>query len=1046
MAQLTLSFLGHFQVTLAGKPITNFESDRVRVLLAYLATEADRPHRREQVASLLWPDQPEQTARSNLRHVLRKLHQALGKSDPDSPWLLTTRQTIQFNPTSNHKLDVTLFTSLLAICESHAHASLFECQDCIERLSRAAALYGGNFLAGLSLAGSEGLEEWVLVRQERFHRQALETMYQLANYYEAADDYEAAQQFAWRQVELEMWREEAHQQLMRILARSGQRSAALAQYESCCQILAEELGLDPSAETVALHERIRSGQIGEGRMKEQANGRVVGQPPPHPSPASSLQPWQHPPLPDCHIRRPELEQTILNKLQAQQILILVGLGGAGKSTLATWLAHEVAGSWVEGVIWVDDCQLDQGGFDIFEAQSRIARTFQVELQGHSLAERAGELRSLLRDKSYLLVLDDVWDSQDLEHLRVHNHHSFLLITTRNATVIHAFGTLSPIQVNGFSPTEGRDLFKIELEEWVDSANLDELLARVGHLPLALVLVRALIQDGYTLSELLAHFRGELPDLSILDIDDHQTRSKSLTSCFDLSFNHVPSTEMQQRFVQLGYFNGTFQMEAVAAVWGIPPKEARRSLLQLVRLALVIREGRHYRLHPLLRDYARQKLMTTWPDLAHITCRRHAAFYIRQVLYHPQVLKGVTDPAPNLDEAWADIVAGVKWAARQVPDLVTCAALLAHTERPALLAALGPALVEAIRVDLSTVTDRSRQALLYELLGDLYLLRRDLEPALACFEEAGDLWLAVENGLACGRVKLRQAGIYLLQQAPSQAAEVARQAQICLARSLPLTAAELTAAQQLFYWFNMVYIALVRWEPLPQGDVAGLAELAGQTGDELLKAKGLHIYRLWCTETEVDRPAEVQDLGRELSGQVVSLLHAAGETEMADREAMWTEYRLTGRCSPEAATRFAQRISRKTPQMSQSQIQLIENEGIRWWLQTDEAERLAWLSRMLPRYLEASDSREPPLEPESQAWQRVRDIIGLSGTLWKTSRRFTLEDYLPPAQHFLNIPEWRVFSGQKILPIVDQSGEQFIKDCLAALETTLASSELYSARS
>ncbi|GEM_PF-4922558 len=61
-----------------------------------------------------------------------------------------------------------------------------------------------------------------------------------------------------RQIEIEPYREEAHQQLMRILARSGQRSAALAQYEKCRRILAQELGLEPAQETRALYEHIRS--------------------------------------------------------------------------------------------------------------------------------------------------------------------------------------------------------------------------------------------------------------------------------------------------------------------------------------------------------------------------------------------------------------------------------------------------------------------------------------------------------------------------------------------------------------------------------------------------------------------------------------------------------------------------------------------------------------------------------------------------------------------------------------------------------------------
>ena len=64
---------------------------------------------------------------------------------------------------------------------------------------------------------------------------------------------------AQRHVELEPWSERAHRQWMRALAASGQRGAALAQYETCRQVLAEELGVEPGAETTALYERIRGG-------------------------------------------------------------------------------------------------------------------------------------------------------------------------------------------------------------------------------------------------------------------------------------------------------------------------------------------------------------------------------------------------------------------------------------------------------------------------------------------------------------------------------------------------------------------------------------------------------------------------------------------------------------------------------------------------------------------------------------------------------------------------------------------------------------------
>jgi hypothetical protein len=104
-------------------------------------------------------------------------------------------------------------------------------------------------------------EEWALVMQERFLRKALAALQHLAEQYEAQGEYAAALNHLWRQVELTPWREEAHRQVMRLLALSGQRGEALAQYGNCQRALAQELGVKPASETTRLYEMIRDGQV-----------------------------------------------------------------------------------------------------------------------------------------------------------------------------------------------------------------------------------------------------------------------------------------------------------------------------------------------------------------------------------------------------------------------------------------------------------------------------------------------------------------------------------------------------------------------------------------------------------------------------------------------------------------------------------------------------------------------------------------------------------------------------------------------------------------
>jgi DNA-binding SARP family transcriptional activator len=256
--RLAISLFGPFRVTLEGNPVTQFEANTARALLAYLVVDAGTPHHRETLAGLLWPEQAEAMALQNLRQALNRLRGAIGDREADPPFLQITREAVQFNPASDYWLDVAAFTDLLNASRQHRHRQLETCHSCMERLQEAAAVYRGDFLAEFSLK-SIFFEEWLVVQREQLHHQAMDLFYQLADCHDRRGEYEQAQHYARRQLTLEPWREEAHRQLMRALALSGHRSAALAQYKTCRRTLAEELGVEPAEETTALYGRIRDG-------------------------------------------------------------------------------------------------------------------------------------------------------------------------------------------------------------------------------------------------------------------------------------------------------------------------------------------------------------------------------------------------------------------------------------------------------------------------------------------------------------------------------------------------------------------------------------------------------------------------------------------------------------------------------------------------------------------------------------------------------------------------------------------------------------------
>ena len=165
MAMLSIRLFGPFQVTLDDKPVTNFETEKERALLAYLAVEEDRPHRRAFLAEMFWPGRPEGSARANLSHTLGRLRRTIGDHGAELPFLIITRGTIQLNTASDVWVDVAEFSKLVAGMMLPEHSN-------IGRLGEAIRLYRGAFLEGLLIRDSTTFEEWALLYREQLGRQA----------------------------------------------------------------------------------------------------------------------------------------------------------------------------------------------------------------------------------------------------------------------------------------------------------------------------------------------------------------------------------------------------------------------------------------------------------------------------------------------------------------------------------------------------------------------------------------------------------------------------------------------------------------------------------------------------------------------------------------------------------------------------------------------------------------------------------------------------------------------------------------------------------
>jgi WD40 repeat protein/DNA-binding SARP family transcriptional activator len=510
---LQLLLFGHYQLHIEGQP-AKFATDHARALLAYLVLEA-RPHQRTTLATLLWPEQPEATARQNLRQTLVYLKKALQSVDQLATVLEITSKTVHFHAEAL-TVDVITFRQLLATCAAHAHHSLTTCPVCLQHLQAATELYQGAFLQGFFIKNSLPFEEWVFYAREQLHRQAVEALYSLTLAHERMGDYQAMQSGAARQLMLEPWREEAHRQRMRALALSGQPSAALAHYGTCVRILSTELGVPPSSETTALYEQIRAGKLPVPTVHSPAL------PPPLPllapsGPAVDVTPQQDwgemPHVAIFHGRTAEmaqLQQWLVD--QRYRVIALLGMGGLGKTTLAARLVQTHAAHF-EFVIWRSLVNAPP--------LSEIIQSWLYTLSRQQLItlppDLDGQLRLLLhylRAQRCLLVLDNLESilpsgattappntlaaayAQLWQLLATTAHQSCLLLTSREEPQGLGRLTAQPeavalLHLRGLDPRAGIDLLRGQ-GLTATPATAQTLIEHYSGNPLALQLVATTI--------------------------------------------------------------------------------------------------------------------------------------------------------------------------------------------------------------------------------------------------------------------------------------------------------------------------------------------------------------------------------------------------------------------------------------------------------------------------------------------------------------------------------------------------------------------------
>ncbi|MEZ4862433.1 MAG: BTAD domain-containing putative transcriptional regulator [Caldilineaceae bacterium] len=688
MAELQITCFGDFQVTLAGTALTTFQTDKSRALLAYLAIEG-QVHQRTTLAQFLWPGYSDASARNSLRQALHQLRQLLPDAEAGPLWLLITRQTVQFNPDAPIRVDVTIFAQLLTTCAAHPHAELATCAPCLARLRQAVNLYHGDFLAGFTVDDSDSFEEWRRILQEQLHIQMLDALTHLAAAAEQVGDEEGALQTAQRQLALEPWLEVAHRQIMRILARRGQQAAALAQYNRCCQVLAEELGAAPEAETAALYAQIQSGAL-DKMTRRQADKQIVAARPLVSAPASHVVP--PPPISNLPffstplVGRAAAVAEIGAQLQqpGMRLLTLVGPGGMGKTRLAVEVGRTQVGAFADGVFFVPLASISGGLSGADALPGAIATALGIPLQGDDPRHL---LIQILRPKQLLLILDN------FEHLLAGGAANAvdlvvdlldaapgvqIIVTSRERLKLHS-EQLYSVQALTFAPTatlaEAETLAAVRLfvqsvqqaqpNFQLTAANLAAVLRicrAVQGMPLGLELAAA-NAHGIPLT-VIADAIEQSAKILTVDWRDVPERQRSMHAVFAWSWQLL-TPEEQHALRQISIFRGGFDYTAAQAVAGATFPVLTRLLHQsLLQQQETTTGAVRYLMHELLRQFAAEELQAAGERA--LVEARHGRYYLAFVAAHGRRLgrDGPKEASAEIEVELDNVRLAWQWAATQ----------------------------------------------------------------------------------------------------------------------------------------------------------------------------------------------------------------------------------------------------------------------------------------------------------------------------------------------------------------------------------------------
>lgn len=824
--RLELHLFGGLQIRYNDSLVTELVSRKAEALLVYVACN-QRTHPREVLADLFWGHRSQSQATGNLRVALTSLRQKL------EPFITIERYTVAVNHQHELWVDTLAFEALLRDFTQWTESQGDLPAPVILQLEKALSLYRGEFLMGVFIRQAPLFEEWVRVERERLHILALKAIKALALHYGKTRQYTLAINAVERWLHFDLLNEEAHQLLMLLLASEGHRSAVLAHYERVVTLFRDELGSKPSATLEELYHQVLD-QTGEQPLVrnplEQDAWPGTGAAPTLPNNLEAA-------LSPLVGRARELAQ-ILERLQtpACRLLTLIGIGGVGKTRLALEAALQLTQRstsqtlFADGIFWV---RLEHVETDA-HLLSALAQAVHYAFQGTTIPTK--QLLDFLRQRRLLLVLDNVEHLVSQSEFLLQILHTApgikLLVTSRERL---AFQGEWLLEVNGLPyPTSA------EQEDWQNypapqlfiqcataiaadfapqpqRTAIVQICQMMEGLPLGIQLAAASART-FSSRQILTAIQQNL-DFLASAMRNLPLRHRSLRAIFEHSWLRLAATE-KQAFQSLAIFEGSFTAQAADAIAAIPPavlnalldKSLVYSMPREVRAATATADDameQRYRLHPILHQYAAEKL-TAAAEANRAILQRHAHYYSTWVaaqaaaLYTAQaaqVSDHMTSEIENIRKSWQTAVAFRLYSMleRYLPGMVQYYRLRGLFQEGQALLSL--ALAQLTQRDAQPTPDTAQDALVSRLFAhkaELLIEGGEYEEAIVCAQASvalaqhrpdrlGEAMGYLQWGAALHRQAAYDASDHKLAQAlaiaeADQAGKVMADSYLCMARN------------------------------------------------------------------------------------------------------------------------------------------------------------------------------------------------------------------------------------------------------------------------